>query len=81
MMVQALHINQGVEGHESVEVSVPKDLSGCEGVGNAVAVGLYKGVGEAGVVVEETLEMVMDNNTYATQFFANNSDLPRFAQT
>ena len=31
------------------------------------------------VEVEETLKMV--NNTYAAQFFANNPDMPRFAQT
>lgn len=33
------------------------------------------------VEVEETLKMVMENNTYAAQFFANNPDMPRFAQT
>jgi hypothetical protein len=34
VMVQALHIGQDIEG------SVSEDLSGCEGDGNAVAVGL-----------------------------------------
>ena len=34
VMVQALHIGQDIEG------SISEDLSGCEGDGNAVAVGL-----------------------------------------